>query len=126
MSKSYSSVLVIDIESTCWPEKKSKDSQNLETIVIPPSEIIEIGMAMLDLQTLSIQRCPSLFIKPILGWVSPFCTELTEITAEQLERAMKFAEALEILIKHNKSKKHLFASYGNYDRQQFERQLAYP
>ena len=74
-------VLAIDFEATCWDHKPT---YSLETVVDPISEIIEVGMAMLDTDTGEIVR-EQYFVKPLASTVSPFCTQLTGITQEKLD-----------------------------------------
>lgn len=55
----------------------------------PPGEIpemIEMGVANLDLRTLTIDRYDSYLIKNTLSSISPKCTELTGITQEKLDK----------------------------------------
>jgi len=74
---SLSRVLVLDLELTCWEGPP------------PPgmhSEIIQIGVVELDTGDLTLTREGVFFINPVHSTVSPYCTELTGITPEQLRR----------------------------------------
>lgn len=78
------------------------------------SEIIEIGIALLDAETGEISDNEGILVKPKNSKVSPFCTELTTLTQQQLdEEGMSFSEACQIL--ENKYSQYTWASYGAYD-----------
>lgn len=98
-------ILIIDLEATCWDGK------------IPPgqkSEIIEIGIAILDNFSGEILESRSILIKPKYSTVSPFCTELTTITSELLDKeGITFDEACDII--REEYKEYTWASYGAYD-----------
>lgn len=112
MARSLDQINVIDLESTCWRGD-------------PPagqiSEIIEIGVAMVDVQTLQRIEKHCILIKPARSEVSPFCTELTTLSADHLSDAGSLADATRQLKKQFDSKSRLWASWGDYDRRQFER-----
>ncbi len=113
MAKLLDQILVVDIESTCWEGD------------IPPteeSEIIEIGICVLDLPSQKRIEKRSILVRPEYSKVSPFCTKLTTLTQEQVDSGVTFREACRILRKEYNSKKRTWASYGDYDRRKFERQ----
>jgi inhibitor of KinA sporulation pathway (predicted exonuclease) len=115
MARLMDQVLVIDLESTCWEGAP------------PPgevSEIIEIGVCALDLGTLERIEKRCLLVKPVRSTVSPFCTRLTTLTAEDLQDGLSLAEAVRTLRKEYHSQDRLWASWGDYDRRQFERACA--
>lgn len=113
MAKSLDMMLVVDLESTCW-EKNPPEGQ--------VSEIIEVGLATLDLKELKLVEKRSILVKPLTSTVSSFCEELTTITQSMLdEEGVTLAEACRILKKEYRSKDRLWASWGDYDRRQFER-----
>lgn len=104
---------MIDVESTCWEGAPPAGQE---------SEIIEIGICAIDVA--SGQRLPkaSILVKPERSRVSEFCTQLTTLTPEQVDRGIPFATACSILTQQHLSKERVWASYGDYDRRQFERQ----
>ena len=113
MAKLLDQVLDIDVESTCW-EGKTPEGQY--------SEIIEVGIAILDMKKSEPIEKRSILIKPLASEVSPFCTELTTITAEMLEKdGITLVEACKILKKEYAAKSRVWASWGDYDRNQFQR-----
>src|SRR5271157_5150711 len=83
-------VLVIDVESTCWedPEKPGKDEI---------SEIIEIGIAVVDIKKLEIVKNDSIIIRPQRSRISKFCTRLTTLTQEYVDQGMVYQAAMTIL-----------------------------
>ncbi|GAB4545304.1 MAG: 3'-5' exonuclease [Pleurocapsa sp.] len=113
---------VVDIEATCW-ESKTPPGQE--------SEIIEIGICTLEVSTgKSIDR-DSILIKPERSTVSDFCTQLTTLTPEQVDQGISFKEACQLLRSKYLSRDRVWASYGQYDKNQFTRQcesrgISYP
>lgn len=108
-------ILIIDIEATCWQETPPPGQQ---------SEIIEIGACLLNVVTGQIEGKRSILVKPTRSKVSPFCTQLTTLTQEQVEEGILFSQACTILETDYSSKQRVWASYGDYDRRQFESQCA--
>ena len=102
-------ILVVDVESTCWQDKTPPPGE--------VSEIIEIGALMLEAgKTLDI------LVRPQFSRVSPFCAGLTGITQEDVDKGILLAEACERLkVEMSSDKVALWASYGDYDRNQFDR-----
>ena len=112
MARSTNIILVIDLESTCW-EGEPPDGQT--------SEIIEIGLCPVDVKTLTRLEKRSLLVKPERSEITDFCTKLTTLTPEMFGEAGSLADAVRILKKEYRSKDRLWASWGDYDRRQFER-----
>lgn len=107
-------ILVIDLEATCWQGVQPKDQV---------SEIIEIGIALLDASTGEITVNQGILIKPIKSKVSSFCTELTTITQEMLdEDGISFNEACKYLAKNYSQ--YTWASYGAYDIKMMKQQCS--
>ena len=112
MAKLLDQILVIDIESTCWQGPPPPGQQ---------SEIIEIGICPVDVAQLERHEKRSLLVRPIRSKVSEFCTKLTTIRHEDVEHAGTLADAVGILKREYRSSDRLWASWGDYDRRQFER-----
>ncbi|MFF3390913.1 exonuclease domain-containing protein [Streptomyces sp. NPDC002669] len=120
---------VIDIEATCW------DGQPPPGAV---SEIIEIGLTVVDLRAAGAasparpgSRKPVLpgriarhriLVRPARSTVSAFCTELTGLTRAEVDTGVSFAEACRLLAAEHRSGMLPWASWGDYDRNQFVRQ----
>lgn len=122
MPKRLDKILVIDIEATCWAEGPPAGQE---------AEIIEIGLCLLDVQTLLREGKQSLLIRPERSTISPFCTQLTSLTQADVAQGLPFAQACDLLRRVYHSRERVWASYGDYDRRQFERQcqardIAYP
>lgn len=113
MAGKLDQLLVIDLESTCWEGEPPEDQE---------SEIIEIGVCLLDIATGSRLAKQSILIKPERSEISPFCTELTTLTQAQVDRGVTFDRACTILRRRYISRDRPWASYGDYDRRMFERQ----
>src|SRR5689334_627718 len=112
MAHQLDQVLVVDIESTCWEGKPPEGEV---------SEIIEIGITLLDVATGDRHDKRSILVKPERSKISPFCTGLTTLTQAQVDTGIPFAEACRILVKEYTAKERAWASFGDYDRKQFER-----
>ncbi len=114
MAKQLDSILVIDLEATCWQNEPPAGQE---------SEIIEVGIALLDLQSHQISARESILIKPERSQISRFCMVLTSLTQEILdESGISFAAACKKLEKSYQSKERTWASFGDYDRRMLERQ----
>ena len=66
MAKQLDKIVVVDVESTCW-EGKTPEGQ--------VSEIIEIGICLLDVHTFEISDNRGILIQPQHSEVSDFCLE---------------------------------------------------
>lgn len=113
MARMLDQILIIDIEATCWDGPTPPDQQ---------SEIIEIGIACLDIVSLKPLDKRSILVRPERSTVSPFCTGLTTLTQEQVDQGLSFSDACAILREDYAARSRTWASYGDYDRRQFARQ----
>ncbi|MFI9630491.1 exonuclease domain-containing protein [Streptomyces sp. NPDC052042] len=117
---------VVDVEATCW------DGQPPPGAV---SEIIEIGLTVVDLRAadgVSPARAESrargriarhrILVRPARSAVSAFCTELTGLTQAEVDTGVSFAEACRLLASEHAAGVRPWASWGDYDRNQFTRQ----
>ncbi len=112
MARSMDVILVVDVESTCW-EGQPPSGQT--------SEIIEVGLCPIDLKTLTRIEKRSILIKPVQSEISEFCSNLTTLTPDMFTDAGSLADAARTLKNDYRSKDRLWASWGDYDRRQFER-----
>ena len=104
---------VVDVESTCWDGEP------------PPgavSEIIEIGLTVIDLRAGKRVARSGILVRPELSTVSAFCNRLTGLTQEQVDGGVTFAEACHLLATEHHSVLRPWASWGDSDRNQFRRQ----
>lgn len=106
-------VNVIDLEATCWKDGVPAGQR---------SEIIEVGIVELEMASGDLNRKTSIIVKPTKSEVSDFCSELTGISPAQAAAGISFAEACMRLRKEFASRERVWASWGDYDRVQFERQ----
>jgi inhibitor of KinA sporulation pathway (predicted exonuclease) len=114
VAKRLDHILVIDIESTCWDGGFPPKGQ--------ANDIIEIGLCPLEVSTGRRLEKRSILVRPERSKVSPFCTELTTLTQEQVDGGIPFKDACKILEEEYLSPERLWASFGDYDRRQFGRQ----
>jgi inhibitor of KinA sporulation pathway (predicted exonuclease) len=122
MAKKLDHIIVIDVEATCWESSPPPGQQ---------SEIIEIGVCPLEVASGRRLGRQSILVRPERSSVSEFCTRLTTLTQEQVAGGISFDEACSLLRRQYLVKERIWASYGDYDRRQFERQcqaysLPYP
>ncbi|MFH7017523.1 exonuclease domain-containing protein [Flavobacterium sp. FlaQc-47] len=105
--KTTDKIIIIDLEATCWQSTIPEGQEN---------EIIEIGIAVLDSKTGEITQNQGILIKAQRSVVSPFCTELTTITQDLLDKnRISFEEAIEKLVSEYQPDLHTWVSYGQYD-----------
>lgn len=114
MAKLDPNVLVVDVESTCWEPPEVQPKNEI-------SEVIEIGIAVVNTKELKIVENDSIIIRPQRSKVSKFCTKLTTLTQEYVDQGTTFQAAMEILRKNYKANDRVFMSWGDYDRKMFER-----
>jgi inhibitor of KinA sporulation pathway (predicted exonuclease) len=112
MAKLLDHVLVIDIESTCWQGYPPPGQM---------SEIIEVGLCVVDVRRLERIEKRCILVRPVRSQISEFCTQLTTLKADDFHSAGTLADAVGILKREYRSLERLFASWGDYDRRQFER-----
>ena len=119
MANKLDKMIVIDVESTCWEEKTPNRLQE--------SEIIEIGICVIDLLSFSIEDSQGIFVLPQNSILSPFCTNLTTITQKMLDdNGIAFSEACSLLRNKYNTNNRLWLSWGDYDRRRVERQCGKP
>lgn len=107
-------IIIIDLEATCWQTAAPKGQEN---------EIIEIGLAVLDSETGEITKNQGILIKPQRSSVSSFCTELTTITQDLLDKnGVSFEAAIQKLRNEYNPDLYTWASYGQYDLNMLQKQ----
>ncbi len=113
----YDKIIVVDIESTCWEENSSKDVKDSKMLL---NDIIEIGICPVETKSGNVLEPKSIIVKPTYSTVSQFCTGLTTLTQEDVDKGMSFSDACSILVNEYDTKMCVWSSYGYYDRNQFE------
>ena len=115
MARTLDQIVVVDVESTCWEGQPPEGEQ---------SEIIEIGLCALNVADGARLDRRSIFVHLEHSRVSAYCTQLTTITQSQVDHGASFADACQLVARDYKTRERAWASYGDYDRRQFERQCA--
>lgn len=104
-------LLVIDLEATC---------DDRGAVPKHEMEIIEIGAVLVDTRTLDPVDDFQAFVRPRRHpTLTPFCTQLTSITQAQVDGGVSFPEAMTAMRRFVGMRAALFASWGDYDRNQF-------
>ncbi|REC48522.1 3'-5' exonuclease [Chryseobacterium pennipullorum] len=112
--KTTDNILIIDLESTCWENRPPRGQE---------SEIIEIGVCIMNAASGRISKNEGILIKPRHSKVSPFCTELTTLTQNMLDHeGIMLDDAFDILRAEYDSEELTWASYGNYDLNMLQNQ----
>jgi len=106
-------IIVIDIEATCWQKNTPPDQE---------SEIIEIGICIVDVATAKPIEKESILVKPERSQISEFCTQLTTLTQAEVDKGITFSDACLKLRKKYESLQRVWASWGEYDKNMFEKQ----
>ncbi|MEU6247654.1 3'-5' exonuclease [Glycomyces sp. NPDC047010] len=104
---------VIDVEATCWEGQPPAGAV---------SEIIEIGLTVVDLAAGERLAKHRILVRPKRSRVSEFCTELTGLTQAEVDTGIEYADACALLVKEHRADSRPWASWGDYDRNQFQRQ----
>lgn len=115
MKRRLDKILVVDLEATCWEGEPPEG----ET-----SEIIEIGLCVLDVDTGERTDTQGILVKPERSKMSEYCRKLTTITPEMLDGGLSFTEACSLLVDQYDSPHRTWASYGDFDRIKFQQQCA--
>ena len=114
MARKLDQILVVDVEATCWPGAPPEGEE---------SEIIEIGLCVLDVARGERLHRRSILVRPERSKISEFCTQLTSLTRKQVNKeGISFRQACALLEREYVSRKRIWASYGDYDRLLFLRQ----
>ncbi len=113
MARRFDEILVVDVKCSCWKEEPPEGEQ---------SEIIEIGICTLNIETLKRVNREGMLVRPEHSTVGEYCTKLTTLTQEQVEKGLTFKQACARLKRRYHSLERIWASYGDNDRRRFERQ----
>lgn len=102
----YNRVVCFDLEMCCWNENG----------VGTTGEIIEIGLAEIDLAAGEIVKRAQYFVKPEKDEISLFCAELTGITPRKIEKQGRpLAEVIQSMVKNFGGSNKIYASWGRDD-----------
>jgi len=107
--------VIVDLESTCWEDVRASVEQK---------EIIEIGAVLLD-DSLAPVREFGRFVRPVADpKLSPFCTQLTSITQDDVDGADVFPVVFHQFLDWIGDDPYRLGSWGAYDLHQFEADCA--
>jgi inhibitor of KinA sporulation pathway (predicted exonuclease) len=102
---------IIDLEATCWQGEIPRGQHN---------EVIQIGLCVLETETLTrIEKC-GLYVKPMRSEISTFCTQLTGITPNDVREALTLSEAYQQLRREYFLDSRPWFSWGDYDKHQLQ------
>ncbi|MCC7010932.1 MAG: exonuclease domain-containing protein [Planctomycetes bacterium] len=111
-------LLIVDLEATCW-ERAVHDAELMETI--------EIGALCIDPDAPRAWREFQTFVRPVrTPQLSEFCSKLTTIVQGEVDAADPFPAAFARFTAWiGEPGAVRFASWGSYDRMQFQRDCAF-
>jgi len=112
----FTTLLVVDLEATCWESESGPSRQDMETI-----EFGAVLVRMADLQPLDER---SWIVRPTLHpTLSAYCVNLTTITQDMVDKGIPFARLCELVagwIEPYRSNL-AWGSWGQYDVYQLEK-----
>lgn len=115
MYDSLNELLIVDVESSCWGNENNRPKN--ET-----NDIIEVGISVVNLMSLQIEKTESILVVPERSKISKYCTDLTTLTQAQVDAGVSFKIACEMLEDKYNSRNLTWGSWGQYDRKMFEMQ----
>ncbi|QJY36518.1 exonuclease domain-containing protein [Vibrio europaeus] len=102
----HNRVVCFDLEMCCWNENG----------VGTTGEIIEVGLAEIDLVKGEIVKRAQYYVKPDTDEVSLFCAQLTGITPRKVEKQGRpLEEVLKSMVKNFGGTNKIFAAWGRDD-----------
>lgn len=102
----YNRVVCFDLEMCCW---------NVDGVGTT-GEIIEVGLAEIDLVKQEVVKRAQYYVKPETDKVSLFCTELTGITPRKVEKQGRpLASVVQSMVKNFGGPNKIYASWGRDD-----------
>jgi len=121
-------IVVVDIETTCWPRgeiPKQEDGRDIK------SEIIEVGICLLDINTGEITMSRGYIIKPENTVISSFCENLTTLKQEDVDKGQSLVSAILNITDIYMTPRRVWSSYGFFDkdhvnRECYEKRIKYP
>lgn len=106
--------LVVDFEFTCWRGRAPKGMSQ---------EILDIGIVEMDLEKKIIKNKTRILVKPQNSKVSSFCTRLTSITQEDVDKSgIILSEAIDKLESVYNLKNTPWGSWGRFDKTQISKE----
>lgn len=103
----HNRVVCFDLEMCCWNENG----------VGTTGEIIEVGLAEIDLASGEIVKRAQYYVKPEYDEVSLFCSQLTGITPRKIEKQGRpLSEVIKSMVKNFGGTNKIYAAWGRDDR----------
>ena len=118
----YRYLYCVDLEATCDEVEKSESPRPL-TVVPDQMETIEIGLVVIDLESLEIIDEFQSFVRPLINpTLTDFCKQLTSIQQADVDGAGIYVEVgQELGAFIARYPNAAWASWGDYDERQLER-----
>jgi len=121
-------IIVVDIETTCW---RQDEWPKLEDGSKVRSEIIEIGICLLDIRSKVVSENKGFIIKPERTEVSKFCENLTTLKQEDVDKGQSLVSAISTITDIYKAPKRVWSSYGFFDKNHvsqecYDKRIKYP
>lgn len=102
----HTRIVCFDLEMCCWNENGKGTT----------GEIIEFGLAEIDLVKGEIVKRAQYYVKPDHDPISPFCTQLTGITPRTVaKQGRPLAAVIQSVVKNFGGANKIFASWGRDD-----------
>ncbi|MEJ8862281.1 3'-5' exonuclease [Pseudomonas jessenii] len=122
----YRYLYCVDLEATCDEVEKSESTRPL-AVAPDQMETIEIGLVVIDLESLEIVDEFQRFVRPQINpTLTDFCTKLTSIQQTDVDDARTYQEVGEELrmfaVRYPNA---AWASWGDYDARQLERDAGF-
>ncbi|WP_448118181.1 exonuclease domain-containing protein [Pseudomonas serbica] len=122
----YRYLYCVDLEATCDEVDESESPRQL--VVVPDQmETIEIGLVVIDLESLEVVDEFQSFVRPqIKPTLTDFCKKLTTIQQSDVDGARTYQEVGEELrVFAKRYPNAAWASWGDYDARQLERDAGF-
>ncbi|MGF6329341.1 3'-5' exoribonuclease 1 [Pseudomonas sp. BS3782 TE3695] len=122
----YRYLYCVDLEATCDEVGESESPRPL-AVVADQMETIEIGLVVIDLETLEIVDEFQRFVRPLINpTLTDFCLKLTSIEQADVDGARTCQEVGEELRMFSvRYPNAAWASWGDYDARQLERDAGF-
>jgi len=105
----YSKIVCFDLEMCCWKDETETGKKT--------GEIIEIGLCKIDLEKGTILKRAQYYVKPEKDEISEFCTDLTKITKQIINKQGRpLAEVIKTMIKNFGGSNCVYAAWGRDDQ----------
>ena len=122
----YRYLYCVDLEATCDELEESESARKL--VVVPDQmETIEIGLVVIDLESLEIVDEFQRFVRPQINpTLTDFCKKLTSIQQADVDGARTYQEVGEELRTFaGRYPNAAWVSWGDYDARQLERDAGF-